>query len=133
METESTIKALAGIRLAIGAAAWLAPRAAGKGFGLDPAANPQSPYLGRLFGARDVALGLGTLQATGEARQQWLKIGVGVDAADAVAAIAAGRAGYLHPVSAALVFAPAAAAVVLGLAALRDAGPGVQATPVAAA
>lgn len=133
METEATIKALSGLRLVIGASAWLLPRAAGKGFGLDASANPQSPYLARLFGARDVAMGVGTLHSSGEARQQWLKIGVGVDAADAIAAIAAHRAGYLNPVSAALVFAPAAAAVALGLSALRDAGPGVQATPAAAA
>jgi Domain of unknown function (DUF4267) len=131
MESEQTIKALSGLRLVIGAAAWLAPRASGKGFGLNPDENPQAPYLGRLFGARDVAMGIGTLQATGEARRQWLKVGVGVDAADALAAIAAGRAGYLNPVSAALVFAPAVAAVALGLAALRDAGDGAPA-PAAA-
>ncbi len=130
METEAAVKALSGLRLVIGAAAWLAPRASGKGFGLRPAENPQAPYLGRLFGARDVALGVGTLQATGEARRQWLRIGVGVDAADAVAAIAAGRAGYLNPVAAGMVFAPAAAAVVLGLAALQgeDDGAGTSET-----
>ena len=133
METESAVKAIAGLRTVIGAAAWIAPRLSGKGFGLDPAANPQSPYLGRLFGARDVAMGIGTLQSTGEARQQWLKLGVGVDVADALAALAAGRAGYLHPVSAALVFAPAVAGVVLGITALRGSAPGVQATPAAAA
>ena len=123
METEAAVKALSGLRLVIGAAAWLTPRVAGKGFGLDPSANPQSPYLARLFGARDVALGVGTLQATGETQKQWLAIGIGVDAADALAAIAARRAGYLNPISAALVFAPAAAAVALGVVALRYALP----------
>jgi hypothetical protein len=130
VETEAAVKALSGIRLVVGAAAWLTPRLAGKGFGLNPAENPQAPYLGRLFGARDVALAVGTAQATGEARRQWLRIGVGVDAADAVAAIAAGRAGYLNPVSAGLVFAPAALAVALGLAALKgdDEGAGASDT-----
>jgi hypothetical protein len=119
METESAVKALAGLRIVIGASAWLTPRLAAKSFGLKPTDNPQAPYLGRLFGARDVALGVGTMQATGESRRQWLTIGVAVDAADAVAALAAGRAGYLPPVAAGLVFAPAVAAVALGVAALQ--------------
>ena len=92
-------------------------KALAAGFGLDPEANPQAPYLGRLFGARDVALGVGTLQASGEARKQWL------DAADAAAALAAGRGGYLPSLAAGLVFAPAIAAVGLGVAALNSADP----------
>src|SRR3954447_7065814 len=128
MDSESAVKAIAGLRTVVGASAWLAPRLSGKGFGLDADANPQSPYLGRLFGARDVAMGIGTMQSTGAARDQWLKLGVGVDIADAIAAVAAGRAGYLPPVSAALVFAPAIAGVFLGIAALRGSGPSVQAT-----
>jgi hypothetical protein len=121
VNAESTVKALAGLRIVIGVAAWLAPRRSGKGFGLDPGANEQAPYLARLFGARDVALGVGTLQAAGEAREQWLRVGVAVDAADPAAALAAGRGGYLPPVAAGLVFAPAIAAVGLGLAALNGA------------
>jgi hypothetical protein len=128
VETESAVKALSGIRFVVGAAAWLAPRAAGKGFGLKPEENPQAPYLGRLFGARDVALAVGTAQASGEAQRQWLRIGVGVDAADALAAIAAGRAGYLNPVAAFLVFAPAAVGVALGLAALQGEDDGAGAS-----
>ena len=108
METESAVKAIAGLRIVIGAAAWLTPRMAAKSFGLKPAENPQAPYLGRLFGARDVALGVGTLQATGESQRQWLQLGVAIDAADAVAA--------------GLVFAPAVAGVALGVAALRGNG-----------
>jgi Domain of unknown function (DUF4267) len=121
VETESAVKALAALRVVIGAAAWLAPRQSGKGFGLDPDANPPAPYLGRLFGARDVALGIGTLQATGEARRQWLQVGILVDAADAVAALAAGRAGYVSPVMG-LLFAPAVAAAALAAVALRGDG-----------
>jgi hypothetical protein len=119
MQNDSAVKTLSGIRFAVGLAAWVAPRLSGKGLGLNPHANPQAPYLGRLFGARDVALAVGTVQAEGEARQQWLRIGVAVDVADALAAIAAGRAGYLSKVSAALVFAPAVTGVALGLSALR--------------
>jgi len=123
VETESAVKALAALRVVIGVGAWVAPRLAGRSFGLHPGANPQAPYLGRLFGARDVALGVGTMQATGEARRQWLQIGVAVDAAEALAAVAAGRAGYLPPVVAGMVFVPAVAAAALGAVALRGNGP----------
>src|SRR5207245_5660578 len=54
-----TIKGLAGLRVAIGVTAWLFPNLAGRLFGLDPESNPQAPYLARLFGVRDIALGLG--------------------------------------------------------------------------
>jgi hypothetical protein len=119
VESEAAIKAIAGLRIVIGAAAWLTPRVAAKSFGLKPAENLQAPYLGRLFGARDVALGVGAMQATGDAQRQWLQLGIAVDAADAVAAIAAGRAGYLPPVAAGLVFAPAVAGIALGVVALK--------------
>ena len=45
--------------MAVGASAWATPRLAGKAFGLDADDNPQSPYLARLFGIRDIALGVG--------------------------------------------------------------------------
>jgi hypothetical protein len=122
VETESAVKALAALRVVVGAAAWLAPRQPGKGFDLDPDANPQAPCLGRLFGARDVVLGVGTLQATGEARRQWLQVGIVVDAADAVAALAAGRAGEVSPITAGPLCAPAVAAAALGAVALRGDG-----------
>ena len=56
---EQLIQQLVATRAAIGAAAWLMPRLSGRLFGLDPDANPQAAYLGRLFGVRDVALGIG--------------------------------------------------------------------------
>jgi len=56
MENDQTIKSLATLRVAIGASAWATPRLAGKAFGLDAAGNPQSPYLARLFGIRDIAV-----------------------------------------------------------------------------
>jgi hypothetical protein len=111
---------LAGLRFAIGGGAWVAPRLAGTLFGLSPARNPQSPYLARLFGVRDAALGAGVLQSEGAAQKQWLQLGVACDVADAVAALAGGRAGYLSPPVTALVFAPAVAAAALGVLALRE-------------
>jgi hypothetical protein len=117
----STLKALAGTRMAIGAGAWATPRLAGRLFGLDAAGNPQSPYLARLFGARDFALAWGVLGAEGNARRQWLLAGLACDVADAAAGIAGGRAGYLPRVTSVLVTATAVSAAVMGIAALREA------------
>ena len=55
-DREKAINAIAIGRIVVGSIAWLAPRQSGRLFGLDPEGNPQAPYLGRLFGARDVAL-----------------------------------------------------------------------------
>jgi hypothetical protein len=85
---------------------------------LDTAGNPQSPYLARLFGIRDVALAYGTTSSTGDARRTWLTAGLACDVADTLAAIAGGRAGYLSRTQTILLAAPAIAATALGAAAL---------------
>ena len=121
MSAPNTVTSLAGLRLAVGISSWATPRLAGKVFGLDAVANPQSPYLARLFGARDVALGYGLLTTTGESRRQWLAIGAACDLADAVAGVAATRGGYLPKLSGVAVTVTALAATALGLAALREA------------
>jgi hypothetical protein len=106
---KNAVSALAGIRMAIGVASWTTPRLAGKLFGLDARANPQSPYLARLFGVRDVALAWGALSSEGDTRRQWLTAG-----------LACGRGGYLPKLTSVLVSATALSAVVLGAAALGD-------------
>lgn len=106
--------------MGVGVASWATPRFAGRLFGLDAEANPQSPYLARLFGARDMALAWGALGAEGDARRQWLVAGLACDAADVLAGVAGGRGGYLPTLTSVLVSATALSAVVLGAAALRD-------------
>jgi hypothetical protein len=96
------------------------PRVAGKLFGLDTAANPQAPYLARLFGIRDVALGIGALQSTGAAQKQWLQLGVMCDAADAMAGVAGKRDGSLSTGTSLLVTGVAAVAAAQGAAALQS-------------
>ena len=62
MDNDQAIRSLAGIRMAIGTSAWATPRAGRQG--VRPRCrrdNPQSPYLARLFGVRDLALGIGAL------------------------------------------------------------------------
>jgi hypothetical protein len=116
---EQIVQQLVALRAAVGAGAWIAPRLSARLFGLDPDANPQAPYLGRLFGVRDVALGFGLSSSQGAERQQWLRIGVACDLADAAAGVLAGRSGTLPRRATLLVTATALAAAGLGIAAMR--------------
>ncbi len=120
MNRANAVNALAGLRLAVGVSSWSAPRVAGSLFGLDAQANPQAPYLARLFGVRDVALAWGALSSDGDAQRQWLLAGLACDLADALAGIAGGRGGYLPKLTCVLVTGTALGAVALGAAALGD-------------
>ncbi len=113
------IRSLAAIRLAVGVGAYATPGLAARLFGLDLRRNPQAPYLARLFGARDVALAVGTVQASGAARRPWLQAGLACDLADAVAALAGGRRGYLGTATTVLGTGVALTAAGLGAQALR--------------
>jgi hypothetical protein len=116
---EQVVQQLVAVRTAIGTGAWIAPRLSARLFGLDPDGNPQAPYLGRLFGIRDVALGYGLGSSQGAERQQWLRIGVACDLADAAAGLLAGRSGDLPKRAAVLVTATALVAAALGISAMR--------------
>jgi hypothetical protein len=111
--------ALIGVRSAIGVGAWAAPRFSGRLFGLDPEANPQAAYLGRLFGVRDAVLAVGLATNSGRQRAQWLQLGVVCDLADALAGVLAGRRGELPPQATVMVTATALVAAALGIAALQ--------------
>ena len=111
-------KLLTVLRFIIGGSSWLAPRTAGRVFGLDVDANPQAPYLGRLFGVRDAVLGVGLVATSGDARRLWWRVGIACDVADLAAGLLAGRARELPRASTALVSAAAAMAAGLGAAAL---------------
>ncbi len=103
-------------RIAIGAVALASPPLAGKLFRLDMAANPQLPYLSRMFGSREIALGAATLLATGTARRNLVAAGIAVDAADAVAGVLAARDGYVSKPIGGFLTAPALAAAAAGVA-----------------
>jgi hypothetical protein len=115
----SVINALTGIRASVGAGAWIAPRVTGRLFGLDAAANPQLPYVARLFGVRDVALAAGLQLSRGESLRLWLALGIACDAADCLAGLLAGATGSISRRSTVLVTAPALMGLGLGAAALR--------------
>ncbi len=96
MDPLTARKTIAGIRAGLGIAALLAPRVTGKVFGIDADANPAAPYLARLFGARELFMAAPFLMpAPGLDEQELAQRAVPVDAADAVAALAAGLKGYL--------------------------------------
>jgi hypothetical protein len=120
VDRKSAVNALVGLRLAVGVASWATPRFAGKLFGLDAQANPQAPYLARLFGVRDVALAWGAMGSEGDARRQWLAAGLACDMADAVAGVVGGREGYLPKLTSVMVSATALSAAALGAAALGE-------------
>ena len=120
LDPESSVRNLGRLRLVIGLGAWLTPRLSGRAFLLDPRDNPQIPV-----GVRDAALAFGTLSTTGAARRTWLAAGLACDAADALAALAGGRAGYLSRPQTVLLAAPALAAAAMGAAALSG-GDGVE-------
>jgi hypothetical protein len=120
---EQLVQQLVATRTAIGVAAWLTPRLSGRLFGLDPDANPQASYLGRLFGVRDVALGIGLRSSNGAERQQWLRLGVACDLADAAAGVLAGKTGALPKRATVLVTGTALMAAAMGVAAMRGEEP----------
>ncbi len=123
------VAVLTGLRTSIGAGAWIVPRLAGRLFGLDPDANPQLPYVGRLFGAREVALATGLQLSSGQGRRVWLRLGIACDAADGIAGLLARRNGEISKLSVVLVTAPAVVSLGLGIAALRS---NVERPPAAA-
>ncbi len=113
---------LSGIRLGVGLGAWAAPNLTGKVFGLDPDANPQMAFMARLFGARDIALAVGTNGTPPAQRQLWWQIGVATDLLDAGAAYLAYKDGSVSKVSAILAGGTALAAAGLGVAAMSADG-----------
>ena len=106
---------LTGLRLAIGSAVWLAPRQTARLFGLDPHENPATPYVARLFGARNVALGAVLLDGDDAEVDRWIGYGIALDAADVLASLGGGIRGYLPKRAAVMTGLTAAAAVALGL------------------
>jgi hypothetical protein len=104
-------------RIVVGTAAWVAPRASLKLAGLDADA-PHSPYLLRAFGVRDVALGTMTLMAPPAVRPALLKVGLGVDSADAAAALLALKARQVKPLTGVVLAGLAGGGIAAGVQAL---------------
>lgn len=84
-----TAIAIAAGRIAIGAAAFAAPRAALRGWLGDDVDGRGTQMAIRAFAARDIALGLGTLAALDEPSRakNWVEAGIIADAGDFTATL----------------------------------------------
>jgi len=107
-------------RLVVGGAALVAPRTAGRVFGLRPEDNPGSPYLARLFGVRAVGMALMVATSVDAERARQVRAGMYVDAVDALAAAVSGVRGELPPRAALLGCAAALPELGLGLATISS-------------
>jgi hypothetical protein len=107
-------------RIAAGLLTWISPRLTARVFGLS-ADGGQSQYAWRLFGVRDVVIGLGSLQS-GAQRRAFVTAGLACDVADGAAgAISMSRGDFERSSAAAPVTVPVLA-VALGALALRGLG-----------
>jgi hypothetical protein len=106
-------------RMAFGVAIWAFPGPVGKAFGVDMTRDPLASYLSRLMGARDVALAWELHATEGDAQRKWLLACMVCDAADTLAAIAAGRNG-LSKRTTAMLLAASLGPLVRGAVALRE-------------
>ena len=102
-------------RIAVGATAIADPARAATLFQLDPKNNGQLPLMTRMFGSREIALGVITLAARGRARRRIALTGVAVDGADALASIKAMQDGSISTRAGVVFTAPAVLAALTGL------------------
>ena len=107
-------------RIVVGALSFAQPGLAAKMFGLDIENNPQGPYLARLFGSREIALGTATLLARGTTRRNLVLAGIGVDAADAATGVLGIQDKSVPVRTGAMLIVPAILAVLSGFAGLRQ-------------
>ena len=90
-------RTLVAVRFVLGGASWFTPKFFIAATGLDPFANPQAAYFSRLFGVRDLALGIGLVATRGDARRLWWRLGIMCDLGDAAAGVLSARNGQLAP------------------------------------
>lgn len=124
---EWRLRCLVGGRFVVGGAALLAPRLAGRVFGLP--VTPSSAFVGRMFGVRAVGMGVAVASTEGPTRDEQLRAGVVVDLVDAAAALALARH---HRRAAVMAFAAAVWEAALG-ASLLSVRPAVRSLPVESA
>jgi hypothetical protein len=110
---------LAAFRIVLGAASWIAPRTVARSYGLDEKqATPALEYMTRVFAVRAIALGVGYLSSTGEARRLWQRLWLLCDAADTVMGVGMVARGRLDPKLGASALATTAPAMAIDVAAL---------------
>jgi len=83
------------VRFIIGAIIWFLPSVMAKMMLIDAGANPTLAYALRLFGVRDVLMGVLIQAPQGDALDQQLYISVAIDLIDVVASGTAGFTGHI--------------------------------------
>jgi hypothetical protein len=107
-------------RLGVGLVSFLTPGLATKLLLLDKRANPQLPYLTRMFGSREIALGVITLAAPQAARERLVQLGIAVDGADVLTGVAATFSGTVPKKAGLMMTLVAAGAVASGVMSLTE-------------
>jgi hypothetical protein len=108
-----------GVRFLLGPLSILFPRFTGRWLMLiPPETNPGMPYFLRLFGDRDLYLGVAALLAPEPTRSRLIGVAAGVDAIDAGAALVAGVKGDIPVPAAVLAVGAETIGAALGLAAV---------------
>jgi hypothetical protein len=103
-------------RFGLGAASLILPRFTARLLQMDPDSNPASSFLMRLFGVRDIFLGVAPLLVSGAGRSRILGAATGVDLTDATAAVIAGLTRQIPPRASAVAAAAALAGACLSAA-----------------
>ena len=118
---EEKLRAVAYFRIALGALTWIAPRKVNRLFGVSRATEtPELVYMNRVFGVRAVALGIGWLASSGDARRLWHRLWLLCDGADTVMGTAMAARGALGPFTAARALAVTGGCMAADLAAMKD-------------
>ncbi len=102
-------------RIGAGALSWAQPEQAARSFGIKGETNA---YLSRLFGIRDIALGLGLMSRNPAVRKATLRLGMLCDSFDCAAGALETKQGKLTSAGSAVLVGGAAAFAVLGAIAL---------------
>ena len=118
LDRETARNAVGAASVGLGALAVLAPRTTARAFGVRGAGA--LPLLVRMVGVRNAALGLRALQATGTEERRSVQAGLALGAVDALAVLAAARAGVLSKKAAAGVLVVLAALAALGVVAAQE-------------
>ncbi len=109
---------LGATRAAVGLAAWVAPVAGFKAFGVE--VQPEARFAARLFGARDLALGASLLASDATHLRAITTVAMVVDSVDVVAGLDEYRRGTIGPWALFSGAGGAALLVALGALVLRD-------------
>lgn len=109
-------------RIGAGAGMLVRPELLAKSVGVDSATAARISWVTRMVGARDVALGAGTLLAARRGRHlgEWALAQAFSDAVDAVAFAGAVARGHARPLQGGAIVAVAASSAATGLAAWRE-------------